>query len=139
MSNILETVAAKRLVQHLCDNGLHEELPSACKPRHSTESALMRVQHDFTWFLADSRGVLPVLLDLSSAFDTVNAAILLETMHSHLGISGAALAWFSSYISGRTQRVRIGTDASEERAVKYGVPRGSVLGPLLFTVYTAPL
>ena len=61
---------------------------------------------------------------------------LFETMHSHLGISGAALGWFSSYISDRTQRVR---KASEERPVRYGVPQGSVLGPLLLTVYTAPL
>ena len=135
---MLEKVAAKRVVQHLSDNGLHEELPSAYKPRHSTESALPRVQHDITWFLADSRDVLLVLLDLYSAFDTVDAAILVETMHSHLGISGAALAWFRSYISGRTQRVRIGTGASEG-LVKYSVPQGSLLGPLLFTVYTAPL
>ena len=56
-------------------------------------------------------------------------------MYSHL----AAIAWSSSYISDRIQRVRIGTDASEERPVKYGVPHGSVLGPLLFTVYTASL
>ena len=124
-----------RLVQHLSDNGSHEELQSAYKPRHSTESALMRVQHDITFYLADSRGGL-VLLDLSREFDTVDVAILLKTM---LEISDVALAWFSSDISDRTQRVRIGTDASEERPVKYGVLQGSVLGPLLFTVYTAPL
>ena len=99
----------------------------------------MRVQYDITSYLADSRSVLLVLLDLSSAFDIVDAAILLETMYSHLGISGAALTRFSSHISDRTQPVRIGTDASEERPVKYGVPQGSVLGLLLFTVYTAPL
>ena len=92
----------------------------------------MRVQHNITCYLADSTSVLLVHLDLSSAFDTVDAAVLPETMHSDLGLFGAALAWDNSYISDRTQRVWIRTDASEERPIKCGVPQVSVLGPLLF-------
>ena len=102
---MLEKVAAKRLVNNLSENGLHEELQSAYKSRRSTETALMRVQHDITNYLADSRGGLLVLLHLSSTFDAVDAAILLETTHSHLRISGAILAWFSSYISDRNQYI----------------------------------
>ena len=78
MSKNLEKVAAKHLIQHLTDNDLHEELQSAYKPLHSTETALMGVQHDITSSLAGSRGVLIVLLDLPAAFDMIDASILLK-------------------------------------------------------------
>ena len=114
MSKILEKAAAKCLNQHLTDNGLHEELQLAYKPLHSTETALMRVQHDITSSLAGSSGVLLVLLDLSAAFDTIDASILLKTMNDHRGISGSALTSFSSYMSNHTQRMEIGSDTSDE-------------------------
>ena len=88
----------------------------------------MRVQHDITSSLAGSRGVPLVLLDASAAFDTFDAPVLLKTMNDHLGISGSALTCFGSYISDRTQ---IGSDTSDERHLRYVVPQGSVLGPLL--------
>ena len=96
MSKILEKAAAKRLIHHLTDNGLHEELQSAYIPQHSTETALMRVQHDITSYLAGSRGVLVVFLELSAAFYTIDPTkdyecILQTTMNDNLGISGSAL------------------------------------------------
>ena len=94
LSKILENVAAKRLVQHLTDNSLHEELQSAYKPLHSTETALMIVQHDITSSLAGSRGVLLVHLNLSAAFDMIDASILLKTMNEQLGISGPYIVQF---------------------------------------------
>ena len=139
MSKILDKAAAKRLIQHPTDNGLHEELQSAYKPPHSTETALVRLQHDVTSSVAGARGVLLALLDLSAAFDTIDESILLKTMNGHLGISGSALTWFSSYMSDRTQRVQTGSDTSDERPFRNDVPQGSVLGPLLFTVYTTPM
>ena len=105
----------------------------AYNPLHSTETALMRVQHDITSSLAGSRGVL-VILNFSASFDMINASILLKTVNDHLGISGAALTWFSSYLSDRIQRVQIGTATSKECPRRYDVPQGSVLGPLMFTV-----
>ena len=99
----------------------------------------MGVQHEITSPLAGSNGVLLVFLDLSAAFDTTDASILLKTMNDHLGISSSVLTWFSSYISDRTQHVQNGSDISDECPLRYGVPQGSVLGPLLFTVYTEPI
>ena len=83
--------------------------------------------------------ILVALLDLSAAFDTVSHAILLQRLHARLGLSGSALAWLTSYLPGRTQAVHINGSTSPAHELKSGVPQGSVLGPLLFCIYTLPL
>ncbi|XP_072022459.1 uncharacterized protein [Amphiura filiformis] len=81
---------------------------------------------------------LLVLLDFSSAFDTIDHAILLKHLSSRYGITGTALDWFISYLDGRTQSVNISNDLLEKVPLKWGVPQGSVAGPLIF-IYSAPL
>ena len=78
---------------------------------------------------------LPVLLDLSAAFDTVNHDILLRRLETTFGITGTALQWFSSYLGNRSQRIVFGDGVSESFYLVRGVPQGSCLGPLLFTLY----
>ena len=78
------------------------------------------------------------LLDLSAAFDTIDHDILIKRLHTTFGCSGTVLDWFTSYLSFRTQSVLVG-HASTTSALKCGVPQGSVLGPLLFTLYTQNL
>jgi hypothetical protein len=81
-----------------------------------------------------------VLLDLSAAFDTIDDhSILLNRLENYVGISGVALAWFKSYLSDCYQFVAINEDMSYRSQVQYGVPQGSVLGPLLFTLYMLPI
>ena len=75
-------------------NFLNEILQSAYKALHSTESAILKVQDDVMRALDTKKGVVLVLLDLSSAFDTVNHSILIERLQSRLGIKGKALDWF---------------------------------------------
>ncbi len=88
----------------------------------------------------DNRNVmLLLLLDLSAAYDTIDHSILLNRLSQRCGIKGTCLKWFSSYLSNRTQLVKINNATSDSINVKYGVPQGSVLGPILFTLYTAPL
>ena len=73
------------------------------------------------------------------AFDTIDHHRLLHTLESSFGIQGKALDWFHSYLTGRTQTVHIKKSTSEPHELQYGVPQGSVLGPILFTIYTTPL
>ena len=79
------------------------------------------------------------LLDLSAAFDTIDHTILLKRLKHELGINGVVLEWFSSYLSDRTQCVVVDGVRSGDKILKYGVPQGSVLGPVLFTMYMRPL
>ena len=85
------------------------------------------------------RGCYVVLLDLSVAFHTIGSSILLDTMQTHLDMSGTAFSWFRSYMCERTQHVMISSDSSADFPLRFGAPKGSVLGPVLFTVSTAPL
>jgi hypothetical protein len=89
--------------------------------------------------LNDGKEVLLVLQDLSAAFDTVDHGILQKRLHDSIGLRGQALHWFLSYISGRSSSVLLNNSYSESVDLEHGVPQGSVLGPILFTIYTLPL
>ena len=80
-----------------------------------------------------------LIINLSAAFDTLDHSILLDRLFSRFGINGSALAWFKSYLSGRTQQVLVHDEMSPRVPLKVSVPQGSVLGPILFNAYTAPL
>ena len=139
ISKILEKVVASRLRQHMDYHGLHDPMQSAYKAGHSTESALTKVQNDLLRAM-DQQGVaILVLLDLSAAFDTIDHEVLLSRMCSFLGINGVALDWFRSYLTDRKQQVQIGGEMSTLKPLHFGVPQGSVLGPLLFLIYMLPL
>ena len=77
------------------------------------------------------------LLDLSAAFDTVDHATLLRWLQTSFGLGGSALSWFHSYLSQRLQHVVHQGNSSQSSVVEFEVPQGSVLGPILFIVYTA--
>ena len=139
LSKVLERIVASRLKAHISSNSLDEPLQSAYKPGHSTETALLKVTNDILCALDTKQDVFLVLLDLSAAFDTVNHTILLERLHHRLGVTGNALMWFNSYLFDRKQAVMINSARSPYYPLATGVPQGSVLGPILFNVYTSPL
>ena len=75
-----------------------------------------------------------VFIDLKKAFDTIDHGILLKKL-AHYGVDQITLTWLRSDLSDRTQRCHVNGHLSRSRPVKYGVPQGSIIGPLLFLVY----
>lgn len=138
-SKILEKVVADQLCDFLQANSLLEDFQSGFRAHHSTETALVKVTNDL--LLASDEGLLSVLvlLDLSAAFDTIDHDVLIQRLEMLLGITGTALNWFKSYLSDRNQFVHVNNKSSMYTRVNYGVPQGSVLGPILFSIYMIPL
>ena len=124
---------------HLVCNNLYPVAQSAYRRNHSTETALLKVMNDILLNMNRQHVTILVLLDLSAAFDSVDHSILLNRLSSKLGLNGTALAWFLSYLSGRSQRVSVRGAVSDKFDLRYGVPQGSCLGPLFFTVYASAL
>lgn len=139
ISKILEKAIFHQLQEHLTSNDLVNSYQSAYKKHHSTETALLKLHNDIN--LNNDRGMVTalVLLDLSAAFDTIDHTTLLRLLKLNFGIQGTAWEWFLSYLTHRTQMVKINEHCSNTVDLMYGVPQGSVLGPILFTLYTSPL
>ena len=139
LSKLIERIVASRLKAHMSEHGLFDADQSGYRQFHSTETVLLKVTDDILTALDDGKETLLVLLDLSAAFDTVDHDILMDRLHSCIGLRCQALQWFSSYIHGRSFAVFLNGTSSDSITLEYGVPQGSVLGPILFTIYTLPL
>ena len=139
LSKIIEKVVLKQLLLYLNTHDLISHSQSAYRPSHCTETALLRVTNDILSALDGGNVSVLTLLDLSAAFDTIDHITLLSRLQTLYGISGPALAWFESYLTGRTQAVLVDGQRSAPAPLAFGVPQGSVLGPVLFIMYTKPL
>ena len=138
MSKVVEKVVANRLNTHLLSHNLLETTQSAYRKHHSVETALLKVHNDILQAVDNKKVVLLVLLDLSAAFDTIDHDILLHTLRHDFGVRGVALRWFQSYLHDRRQAVIFNGSSSETMDLNFGVPQGSVLGPLLFALTLLP-
>ena len=139
ISKLVERVVASQLSRHVSLHGLENEYQSAYRRGHSTETALLSIKNQIHLSLARGEATAVVLLDQSAAFDTIDHDKLLDCLRKWFGVGGRCLDWFKSYLSDRTQCIKIGSVLSEARKLKFGVPQGSVLGPILFSLYTTPL
>ena len=99
-SKLTERAVAAQLQEHMQVNGLFPELQSAYRQYHSTETALLEVKNDLLMAMDKGQVTLLVLLDLSSAFDTVDHEILLDRLRSRAGLRGKVLSWFEIYFQG---------------------------------------
>ena len=129
---------AMTMRRYLDDHGINDMFQSAYRLNHSTETALVKIFNDISLALGTGKKVVLYLLDLSAAFDTLKHSVLIDRLRE-IGLQDKALEWFQSYLSDRRMAVKIKEHVSELQVVKYGVPQGSVLGPILFNVYCLPL
>ena len=139
ISKILEKAALKTITEHLYSTGHFATLNSAYKRNYSTETLITKLNSDILSSIDNQNAVISVLLDLSAAFDSVNQNILLDTCTKFFNITGDALHWIRSYITNRTQRVKISEYFSDEAQLNHGVPQGSCVGPVAFLMYISPL
>ena len=135
---ILEKVVASRLNSHINSSHTSNDYQSAYRKFFSTETALLKIHNDILSSMDDGRVTALTLLDLSAAFDTIDHTILLRRLSNWFGVSGKALDWFKSCLTGRSQRIKLGNCLSSRSDLSFGDPQGSVLGPLHFTLYTTP-
>ena len=139
LSKLTERVVKQRLTLHLSSNGLLNSFQSAYTKHHSTESTLLSVHDHIIKAMSQQKITALCLLDLSAAFDTIDHAILVHRLSSWFGFRGTVLSWLQSYLSSRDFVVNVKASLSEPFPLHQGVPQGSVLGPLLFILYTTPL
>ena len=137
MSKIVERLVCQQLVSYLELNQLLPKHQSAYRKFHSTETAVLKLVSDILLAADGAEVTLLGLLDLSAAFDTVDHDILLNRLQKSFGLGGGVLSWVASFIRGRAQTVVFGGERSATSRVSSGVPQGSVLGPVLFLLYTA--
>ena len=126
LSKVLENVVVNQLNTHIDSSNTSNQYQSAYRKFHSTETALLKIHSDILASMDAGKVTALALLDLSAAFDTIDHTILLSRLDDWFGVTGKALNWFKSYLTGRCQRITIGDCLSYKADFKFGVPQGSV-------------
>ena len=131
---LLERCISDQLKQHLRNTRFLRPNQFGFRAGHNCESCLLKIVHDCKKALDQQECVGLVCIDLSKAFDSLPVSGILSALAS-AGLDPSALAWFRSYLHGRKQQVKIQNTLSTLEPVAYGVPQGSILGPLLFVIF----
>jgi len=139
VSKVIERLVLARIVPHITSSPNFDGMQSAYRTKHSTEIALMKITNDVYESLDQHQSTLLVALDQSAAFDCIDHSIMIRRLEHMFGITDLALDWMTSYLSNRSFYVRWGNTSSSKLHVNTGVPQGSSIGPLCFSLYVAPL
>ena len=137
MSKTMERIVARQIIYYIILNCIVDYLKSAYLPSRSTETALNIVFNDIILSMDNKVYCYLVLLDLSSAFDTLNHRILSCRLRE-IGIHGHVHNWLMSFVSNRISSVKINSSLSAPFDHTHGIPQGSVLGMILFILYILP-
>ena len=139
LSKVLEKLVFGKIYKHLTDNNILPDKQSGYRPGHSTQMQLLYLTHQLYSALDQNLDFTTVYLDIRKYFDRIWHEALLLKCEFHCGITGTLLHWLKSYLSDRSQIVKIGNAFSKPQKLSAGVPQGSVLGPLLALIYLSDL
>src|SRR5688572_6094754 len=132
--NSLKKIMYERLYTFITKNNVIFPSQHGFQAGHSPSISLLSMQDRISTAIERNEYFLGIFFDLAKAFDTVDHGILLHKLERY-GIRGTQLNWFNSYLEDRLQYVCCNGIFSDLRAIKFGVPQGSNLGPLLFLIY----
>ena len=138
LSKVIEKVVHEQTWKYVKQHRIIPEEQSAYRENHSTETTVCAIINDMTETITNGKCGILIMLDLSAAFDTVNHELLLEDLRT-IGIKDEVYRWYKSYLENRSIAVVVSNERSKKKDLKMGVPQGSVLGPLLFEIYTIGL
>ena len=134
LSKVLEKHVHESLSEFLHTYNLLHKTQSGFRTQHSCETALVNMIDLWMNAIDSGKMVGVVLVDFKKAFDLVDHQILIDKLKIY-GIKDEALSWFNTYLTNRKQQVAINNCKSDFKQISYGVPQGSILGPLLFLLF----
>jgi hypothetical protein len=135
LSKVIEKILKEQITEHLNKFGLLDQYQSAYRVAHSTSSAVLNIVDDIRRSADSNKATILVLLDFTKAFDSINHHILINKLQRNFQFSRTACSLIHSYLSNRKYCVQCGETFSDVFTNSCGVPQGSVLGPLLFSLY----